>query len=523
MFDWQAIWGLDRFRFPAEGMVYPGLGDAWVYVTLLAVLLIGLWSLVTKPATYRPKHLSFKNIPVIGPVLHRQITRPWLLLGVRLLFVGIFLLLIASGLFGTALVERNLATTLTWTVWWAGLIMVTYFTGSVWCAVCPWDVLATWLLRLRLWRRGDNRRSLQLRVPRWLRNIWPATAMLIILSWFELGLGLSASPFGTALLALVIVALALLSQALFERKPFCRYFCSVGRTVGFYGSLSPVALRPVSQQVCADCKTLECYHGTQEIEACPTFLVLGRTRQNTFCTSCGACSQSCPKQNVNWGLRGIGEEVIHNLRPHWDEAWFILILLGLTGFHGLTMLPGWEAWLAQDTSDGGQSLWRFSASMLLSVGAPLLLFALVLRWLMSFCQQEFEYRRLFAALALPMLPLAFAYHLAHNLNYLLREGRGLFDVLLNPFGLDSLPLSVHEIQLRQVSPLLPQELLHVLQAGLLIFGFWLALRILRQRLLELSQFIANKRLLVHIAMLTLITLVTLLELWLLMQPMSMRL
>ena len=506
-------------------MMYPGLGHGWAYLILPVLLLIGLWSIIAKAPIYTPRHLSFKDIPVIGVILHRQITRPWLLLGMRLLFMAIFLSVIVSGLFGTALAERNLATTVTWTLWWTGLVIVTYFIGSAWCAVCPWDVLATWLQGFHLWRRGSNARGLQLRVPRWLRNVWPASGMLIGLSWLELGLGLSASPSGTALLALVIVVLTLGSHLSFERKAFCRYFCSVGRTVGFYASLSPVALRPVAQQVCAACKTLECYHGTEAIEPCPTFLVLGRTKQNTFCTSCGACSQSCPKQNVNWGLRKTGEEAIYTLRPHWDEAWFILILLGLSTFHGITMLPGWEAWLGQaapGTGDSVQSLWRFTTGMIFMLSMPMILFMLAIKLFMLFCTQGFEYQRLFAVLALPLLPLAFAYHVAHNLNYLVREGRGLFDILLNPLGLDSLPLSPYEIQLRQLSPLISQDILHAVQAGLMIFGFWLAVRILQQRLTELAPFIRSARPVIHGGMLGMIMAVTLVNLFLLMQPMLMR-
>jgi len=507
-------------------MIMPhGLPDSWVYFVLLMMVLISLWSLLAKPFKYRARFISFKTLPFIGTGLNRMVTRPWVLLFFRIVFVAIFLLVIVSGLFGSPIPERNLATTLTWTLWWTGLIIATWFLGSIWCAVCPWDVLATWLVRLRLWRRGRDINSLNLRVPKAIRNVWLASWMFIILTWLELGFGLTTSPYATAILSLAVVVLALLSQVVYERKAFCRYFCSVGRTIGFYASLSPLALRPVDQNICASCKTLECFKGTTDIEPCPTHMVLGRSKQNTFCTSCGACSQSCPYQNVNWALRKSGEEAIYHVRPSWDESWFILILVTLTSFHGITMLPGWEEWVSQWAStmgDSRQLLWSFSSGMLLSIVIPIALFSLLVKILQWRINQELEFKRLFALFGLPFLPLAFAYHLAHKLNHLVRESRGISDVFLNPLGLNTLPMTPHEVQLRHMSPLISQDILFALQAGLMVLGFWFAVRILQHRLTSLELRHVSATVSAKLSMLLLISIVTLFNLWLLMQPMVLR-
>jgi len=521
------MFDLEYFKLTSSGMMmHPGLSDNWVYAVLVAMLLIAGWSLLAGTPVYKPRFISFRSLPLIGNTLQAMVTQPWVLLFLRFIFVAVFLLVIISGLFGTPVPERNLATTLTWTLWWTGLIISTYFMGSAWCAVCPWDVMATWLVRLRLWRRSRNTSSLNLRVPKSIRNIWPASWMFIILTWLELGFGLTTSPYSTAILSLVVVVLALLSQVIYERKAFCRYFCSVGRTIGYYASLSPVALRPVDQNICADCKTLECFKGTDDIEPCPTHLVIGRSKQNTFCTSCGACSQSCPYQNVNWALRKSGEEAIYYVRPSWDESWFILILVTLTSFHGITMLPVWESWVSQwgrTLGDSGQLLWSFSSGMLLSIMLPIALFALIikiLQWLLK--AQELEFKRLFAVLGLPFLPLAFAYHLAHNLNHLARESRGLSEVIMNPLGLDTLPMSPHEVHLRHMSPLISQDILSILQAGLMVLGFWFAIRILQHRLTGMALQQLSDRLTVQLSVILLVSMVTLFNLWLLMQPMIMR-
>jgi len=521
------MFDLDVFKLTSSGMMmHPGLTDGWIYLVLAMMVFIATWGLLTPAQAYRPRFISFRSLPLLGEALQKMVTRPWVLLLLRLIFVAIFLLVIASGLFGTPVPERNLATTLTWTLWWTGLIIATYFLGSAWCAVCPWDVLATWLVRLRLWRRGSNINSFNLRVPKSIRNIWLASAMFIALTWLELGFGLTVSPYATAILSLVIVILAVLSQVIYERKAFCRYFCSVGRTIGFYASLSPLALRPVDQNICADCKTLECFKGTEDIEPCPTHLVIGRSQQNTFCTSCGACTQSCPYQNVNWAIRKSGAEAIYHVRPSWDESWFILILVALTSFHGITMLPVWEAWIsqwAQMIGDSGQLLWSFSSGMFISLMVPIGMFAFIIKLIQFLLSdQELEFKRLFALFGMAFLPLAFAYHLAHNLNHLVRESRGITEVFLNPLGSGTLPLSHHEVHLRHMNPLISQDILFALQAGLMMFGFWFAIRILLQRMDSLAITHSAVNTVIKSGMLVLISGVSLFNLWLLIQPMVMR-
>ncbi|MGD9385282.1 MAG: hypothetical protein PVF28_01935, partial [Thioalkalispiraceae bacterium] len=357
--------------------------------------------------------------------------------------------------------------------------------------------------------------------------IWPALFMFIGLTWLELGAGVTTSPYATALMALLMVVLATISLAVYERKAFCRYFCAVGRTLGAYGAMSPVALRPVDNQVCANCKTLECYHGSKEIEPCPTHLVMGRITQNTYCTSCGACSQSCPHQNVGWRLRGVGEEITYASRPHTDEAWFILGLVALTIFHGFTMMPYWEGWmrqLAYYIGDSGQILMSFSIGMLISMLLPVLLYLLIVQLIRWLGRIEHDYQRIFNALAFSLLPLAFTYHIAHNLSHLVRESHGFWGVLLNPLGTNTLPLSMQEVHMRHMNPLLDNEIVFALQATLVLFGFWLALRIARQRLTNLfsSQQPKFMTLKAYSPILFLITVFSLVNLWLLMQPMIMR-
>jgi polyferredoxin len=503
-------------------MTHPGLPGEWGIAVCFVMLLLTIWVLRVSPVYQTGRYsISLTNVPLISPIIKLLTASPWPLFILKLIMVSLFLLVIAAGLLGSPLPERNLATVLTWNIWWAGLIVAVFFLGSAWCAVCPWDALASWLVRRRLWLRAHPNNSLNLVVPKQIRNIWPALILFIGLTWLELGFGITVNPYITALLALLMVVMATISLAVFEDKAFCRYFCPVGRTIGFYSQLAPVELRPIDNDVCARCTTMECYHGTETIDPCPTHLVMGRLKQNTYCTSCGNCSQSCPEQNVAWRLRPPSREAIEDARPHWDEAWFMLCLLALTAFHGVTMMPFFEDGLTQLAymlNDSGQLLWSFTILLLLSLFIPVLVY-LFFVWLTGlFATAATPLKKRFSGLAFLALPLAFAYHLAHNLNHLVRESVGFEKVVANPLGIDTVPLSMMEKHSRHMEMLISQDMLFALQAGLMVFGFWISLKVIQYRGLSVLNS-SGWRLSPMIAF---AVLVTGFHLWLLSQPMVMR-
>jgi len=471
--------------------VLPGLPPAWVLATLVLMGLAAVW-VWARPLNAGRRGLQARGHALSGPLARGLTGSPWPLVVVRLGGVALFMLVITSGFFGREDPGENLATVLTWTLWWWGVVLSALLLGSVWCAVCPWDALATWLARRRLWRRA--RTGLDRRLPRRLMNLWPALVLFVLLTWLELGMGAMTSPRLTAAMALLMLVLALASLHVFERKAFCRYFCPVGRTVGLYAQAAPLALRPIDAGTCVRCETLDCYHGNQEVEPCPTHLVMGRLRENTYCTSCGACALSCPYDNVSWRLRPPGDELAARARPRWDQAWFIVVLLAVTTFHGLartvTGLQGLDG--LGEILGTRQSLWSVTAalaSVLLAIG---LSWAAVVALSYRLGLGEVPYRRLFAQLAFTLIPLALSFHLAHQLSPLLYSGLLPFEV--------------------------PAPLHFFLKAGLMGFGFWLALKALRSRSQELWGRSPGRFAWPTAPPAAFVIAVTLLDVWLLMQP-----
>ena len=385
--------------------------------------------------------------------------------------------------------------------------------------------MASWVVRRKLWGRAKPNNSLNLKVPRWLRSVWPATFMLIGFTWLELGVGITTNPYLTASIAIALVVLATISLSVFEGKAFCRYFCPVGRTIGCYSQLAPIELRPIKADICASCTTLECFHGTEAIEPCPTHLVMGKLKQNTYCLSCGNCLQSCPEKNVGWRLRSHGKEAIEDARPHKDEAWFMIMLLGLTGLHGITMLSYFEDWMRQAAywlNDSGQLLTSFSLLLFISLLVIILVylgFILLTEKLTKKLSNSGQgFYSIFIEFSFVAVPLAFAYHMAHNLNHLIREGSGLFALISNPFGIDVLPLTMMEKHMRHFEQLIPQNGLYAIQSLLMIFGFWISLKIIRHRGTKLL----NTNRIQLTPMIGFVVAISALHVWLLSQPMIMR-
>ena len=266
-----------------------------------AVIALPLLSDVTARTNARPAsarsatdRFDLMGVGLIRAALRSRVFR----FALQALFVGAFLLIIAAGLFGNQNPALNIAPILTWTIWWALLIVLIMFAGKAWCYVCPWDAMAGWTEKLAFWRKKDDGLSLGLKWPRIVRNISIATILFVGLTWIELGFGVTMKPRVTAYLAVAMLLMAVVSALLFDRKSFCRYGCLVGRVSGLYALFAGVEVRAKDAGVCKTCKTKECVHGTETAYGCPTFLYPGGLKTNTYCIQCMECVQTCSHDNL---------------------------------------------------------------------------------------------------------------------------------------------------------------------------------------------------------------------------------
>ncbi|MCP4249718.1 MAG: YHS domain-containing protein [bacterium] len=403
-----------------------------------------------------------------------------------------FLLILTAGLFGNQSPALNIAPLLTWTIWWGGLVVLIMFAGKAWCYVCPWDALAGWAEKLRLWKKTDDGSSLNLRWPRIIRNIAIATILFVGLTWIELGFGVTMNPRVTAYLGLAMLVMAVVSAFLFERKGFCRYGCLVGRVSGLYAMFAGIEIRPRSRGVCQDCRTKECVKGSDSAYGCPTFEYPGKMLTNTYCIQCTECLQACPEENLAVNLRPWGSDLAVEGKPRRDEAYLALLMLALTGFHGLTMTPVWgeltqalESWLPLGR------IAAFSIGMAGIMGVPVAIYAVLVGLSYLIAQRtrvgetagtkSANYWDYFIRYAYCVLPIALFYHLAHNLEHLLMEGQKVIALFSDPFGWG---WNLFGTAGWVVPPLVSLDVLWILQVVLVavghVYSLWAARKISRR-------------------------------------------
>lgn len=497
----------------------------WVYQVSLALLLLLSFcflELLPMPVVNNEASYAATLLPrweITGRLFRRILKAPLTVFIARLIFVLLFVLIIFAGLFGNQNPTMNIAPLLTWTIWWAGLIILVLFFGKVWCYVCPWDAIATWIERLKFWGPRKSGIGLGLKWPRKLRNIWPAVVLFLLLTWIELGMSITVIPRATAWIALTILALAIIGALIFDRKSFCRYGCLVGRVSGLYSMFASLELRATNLDTCAKCNTHDCYHGNEKGDGCPTFELPQVMQQSTYCILCAECIKTCPSDNISLRLRPWGSDLVVPTKPRTDEAFLTLILLAMTSFHGLTMTPVWpRLTYAVHEFLGGPRLLTFTLLMAGIILAPILVYAGLIK-ISAFWGKPHSSKTLFLHYAYAFLPLALFYHLAHNAEHFLIEGPKIIAIVSDPFGWGWNLLGTSQWT---VPPLITLEGLWIIQVAAVlighIFSLWISARTTRRLIPE-----RGRAFLVQFPILIAMILFSAISLWLLKQPMDMRL
>ena len=346
-----------------------------------------------------------------------------------------FILVIVTGFLGNQNPGRNFATVATWTIWWAGIIFLILFLGASWCLICPWSAISDWIERVSFWKRKDGM-SLKYKWPHALKSRHTMTAFFVVVTWLELGIFITYSPRITAFFAFLMILLILITAMIFRKKSFCRYVCFVGGIVGVYSNLAPLEVRSKDKKVCDDCKTKDCVRGNPKGYPCPIYVYPGGMDKNTDCILCTECFKTCPPENMSLNLRPFFTDLTRGYKGRFDEAILILTILGLTIYHGFTMLPVWFSW-AVDTMKSNYFLYItvFSVFLIAFVVVPI-----GVHYLVSYLtrvlsgNKEIPLRKVFVQYAYAFIPVAFFYHLSHNISHLNMEGLKIVPVLSDPFG-----------------------------------------------------------------------------------------
>lgn len=154
----------------------------------------------------------------------------------------LFVLTVASALWGTRDPLMNLAPTLVWIVWWLGMGYASALLGGVWTLLDPWrssfDVLTELARRLGLCRHPP---------PRWrwpaALGQWPAAALLLLWCWLEVVVPLASTPFKLGLAAVAWTLLSLAGMAAFGRAAWQTHADVFAVVFATLSRLAPLRLR----------------------------------------------------------------------------------------------------------------------------------------------------------------------------------------------------------------------------------------------------------------------------------------
>lgn len=336
--------------------------------------------------------------------------------------VVVLLLIFLSLLRGPVSTHLNPGWAITWLLWWPLVPLTIFLAGRIWCGVCPIATLGDWTQSLY---------SLRLRPPKWLQRygIWIINGFFLALTWYDVVYGIVSSVRATGVVLLLVMAGAVVTGMLLERRAFCRFLCPLGGLWGNYALVSTVEIRGDNEK-CRQCRTLECYRGDGRTPGCPMFLAVRNLDSSRYCNLCANCIKSCPHDAVKLNLRSPGYELQGYGHPRLDVAVLAAALVGIVLLQNAVMLERWQtlqAWLVSVTG------WSPVVVLSLSVLAMTFLPVAIL-WLTALTAGGARSAgRLFAAFGLALVPLNLGTHVAHNLLHLLAEGK-----LLYWLGIDAL-------------------------------------------------------------------------------------
>src|SRR3989304_850002 len=365
------------------------------------------------------------------PIIKSAVKNRWPQLAVFIVMLAGYLFAILAGLVGTPVGSYNFSIVFVWIAWWAILILVAVpFFGRGWCAVCPIPLPGEWLQRGAVLSPPDKRPIwLNLRWPKFLRNIWLQNISFLLLALFSSVLLTTPNITGIVLAAMLFAALGL--SAVFERRSFCRYLCPVGGFIGLYSQTAPIELRIKDKQVCVTCEGKPCYNGSQSGYGCPWDVFPGGLTKNTCCGLCMECIRTCPHDNIAINLRPFSADLAKP-SARMDEAFKAFGMLGSAMIYAGVLLGPWSA-LKDAAYNVGTGAWFIYAAAFLGI------IFIIMPSLFAFCISRFEnlksFKKRFATLSTSLIPLGLMFWVAFSLSFVLTNAMYILASLSDPLGL----------------------------------------------------------------------------------------
>lgn len=472
-----------------------GLGDShdlplplWLFLFGASVVVVVSFFQMSLFIGERHASRQYPRIDLLGYGLLRTVlTGPTLLLVLRFLSVALFLLVVASGLFGQQETDTNFAPVFVWITWWIGLGFFTALVGNVWPLLNPWKILFEWAELLV--RRLGAKKGLQLREPypaSW--GVWPALALYGAFVWTELIFEGTATPNNIAILALLYSIPTWSGMAVFGKETWLEKGEAFSVFFGIIARFAPTEIRTTDPEICRRCGA-DCRESRGE------------------CVDCHECFAKASPEDREFNLRpwavGLGTAGGASL----SQLIFVVFVLSGVTYDSLLPTPLWV-----------------NLQGIVSMPETLGLVAVPLSFLFVYLgfvklSQLFgghgSFGRLAQTYVYSLVPIAVAYQVAHYLTFLFIQGQALIPLLSDPFGWgwDLWGTSGYVVN----AALFDAAYVWYLQVALIVGGHLIAVYLSH---LASLRFLRDPRLATRaqLPMLTLMVLYTVFSLWVLSQP-----
>lgn len=445
------------------------LMPADVYTTAGVVAVVATFLLLAVLSA-RLSGTLYRTLPLI-----RVKPRPWLRTATSLCSMLFLFILIVLGSIGPTDPLLNPLPLYFWSIWWIGIIVLHGFLGNLWYYINPWSGMLAVTQRLLSDDALIERKPVETASLNRL-GMWPAIIVFLIFALFYLAYPAPDDPFRLAMIVLAYWVWTYIAMCWYGELAWSNRGEFITIMTRAYARLAPLGM--VEDRVCI---------------GLPGWQIV----------------RSSPRRNISS-----------------STAIFLLLLLGVGSFDGIKETFLWLSVIGVNPLDlPGRSalIWQTTLGLFVANALLLILFAVCV-WLGN---NLFARNRLrpvsfgfaFRTLAVSLLPIAFAYHLAHYLTTFLVNSQYALAATSDPFGsgADLLGLGQFDVSTGFLNMRESAEKIWLVQALIVVAGHMVSVLIAHSTALKV--YASNRRaLLSQIPVASFMIAYTYLGLWLLATP-----
>jgi hypothetical protein len=367
----------------------------WMFIWGGAIAVLLSFVVMAIFMKHTPRADSYPRYSLLNNPIGKFVTQPITTGIIRLIFTGLFLLIIAAGFWGQQSPLVNISTVMVWVIAWVGLAFICAFLGNFWQLINPWRALFGHAERCYK-KLTTNELSNHRPYPPAL-GYWPAFIFFLSFAWLEINWPGASTPSSVATALTIYTALTFIGMFVYGREVWLKH---------------------------AECFTV-------------VYTLFAK-----FAITEGSLG---PKKR-EWFLRppGIGLRHQKDELPSLTMMFFVLLLLSTVTYDGFTETSTFKDaaltyyyFLKDITGDGlgTAALSLVDTSGLISFPILFIIVYLFFIGLIAFIDGETkDVLKLARIFVFSIILISIAYHLSHYASLLLIEGQLAIRLASDPFG-----------------------------------------------------------------------------------------